>query len=339
MKPAQTNRDRSRCPSEVNQVVSPPFVANAHLTYARIAQPPPPRLHSSTAFCYPRRMPAPRQEQRRWAERVAPGKIRNLYQGEAQGLLDTDLLLQVGWALWARARDVIEVSTAVLTGTLPCPECGAEAHRTRARPRTMSLGRPVRCGHCGYEGDWYAVREALRREPRCLNCATPLEWSYAEWVLTCPSCDTTVPHRRYRDRLQARKRLPCPSCQAMLTRPPLERADSGPGPQATTSDRTPDVASCPTCGWSERWTAVRRSWQGQRLLTGAGVPACKRFADEWPACRDVAAQMISVDSFLHELHTGPLAPLFIAASPESVLELLDEIGGIRRRDSGCRLQR
>jgi len=77
---------------------------------------------------------------------------------------------------------------------------------------------------------------------------------------------------------------------------------------------------------------VRRSWQGQRLLTGAGVPACRRFAEEWPACRDVAQQMIRVDAFLHELHTGPLAPLFIAARPETVLKLLDEIGGIRRRE-------
>jgi hypothetical protein len=40
--------------------------------------------------------------------------------------------------------------------------------------------------------------------------------------------------------------------------------------------------------------------------------------------------MILVDGFLHELHTGPLAPLFIDAAPDRVRALLDEIGGVRR---------
>jgi hypothetical protein len=40
--------------------------------------------------------------------------------------------------------------------------------------------------------------------------------------------------------------------------------------------------------------------------------------------------MLLVDGFLHELHMGPLAPLFIAASDAAVMELLDEIGGVRR---------
>jgi hypothetical protein len=40
--------------------------------------------------------------------------------------------------------------------------------------------------------------------------------------------------------------------------------------------------------------------------------------------------MILVDAFLHELHDGPLAPLFIAGGKESVAALLDELGGIRR---------
>ena len=79
---------------------------------------------------------------------------------------------------------------------------------------------------------------------------------------------------------------------------------------------------------------MRRTWQGRKLLTGAGVPACRRFVKEWETSRDVGTQVILVDSFLHELHTGPLAPLFVAASPEAVLQLLDEIGGIRRAWTG-----
>jgi hypothetical protein len=61
-----------------------------------------------------------------------------------------------------------------------------------------------------------------------------------------------------------------------------------------------------------------------------GVPVCRQFRETWPACREATRQLVAVDSFLHELHTGPLAPLLIAGSRASVLALLDELGGIRR---------
>jgi len=271
--------------------------------------------------------------ERRWAERIAPHKIRALYRSEARGLLDADLLLKVGWALWARARDVAEVSTAVLRGVLPCPECGGEAQRPRVaeRPSRRPARRQVACEACGYVGDWYEVREALRRQPRCLGCATPLEWSYADWVMTCPSCHAAVTHRSYRARLKARKRLPCPQCQAQLTQPPRTAVAEPTVAAAKSAGRGTDIVACRACGCTRSWASVRRTWQGRRLLTGAGVPACRRLVAEWPGCRDVGAQMILVDAFLHELHTGPLAPLFIDARPGSVRRLLDEIGGIRRR--------
>jgi hypothetical protein len=42
--------------------------------------------------------------------------------------------------------------------------------------------------------------------------------------------------------------------------------------------------------------------------------------------------MVLVDSLLHELHCqGPLAPLLVEGSAESLAGLLDELGGVRRR--------
>ena len=94
--------------------------------------------------------------------------------------------------------------------------------------------------------------------------------------------------------------------------------------------REPDIVRCTQCGWEGRWSAFRTTWRGHGLQTGAGVPACERFVDQWPKCRNASAQMMLVDSFLHELHDGPLAPLFISGGKQAVMALLDELGGIKR---------
>jgi hypothetical protein len=90
--------------------------------------------------------------------------------------------------------------------------------------------------------------------------------------------------------------------------------------------------NCGECGWEGAWEAFRRTWAGEGLLTGAGDSACREFVGRWPTCRDAGAQMVLVDSLLHELHCqGPLAPLLVEGSAESLAGLLDELGGVRRR--------
>jgi hypothetical protein len=43
-----------------------------------------------------------------WAPRVKPYLIRRLYESDDQGVLDTDLLDEVGWALYARCESFIQ---------------------------------------------------------------------------------------------------------------------------------------------------------------------------------------------------------------------------------------
>jgi hypothetical protein len=338
---------------------------------------------------------------RAWASPVAQASLRALYRGVARGLVDDDLLLEVGWALWARARDVAQVSTAVHTGRVPCPICGGEAIRLRRLAyRHTPRGRPVRCEHCDHAGDWSDVREALRRRPLCLSCGAALTWRYAEGELECPACSVALSFTDWLRRANARATLPCPRCLQPLRRPARE-AVPGPAPVVDPSralcaacgathtptqlrahwraeprcpcgaalvaegrllrcegcgreltrghftrllarrrtgpcpacgarvSRPRDDVQCLECGETRPWTHFRRAWEGRHLVTGAGVPVCEQFVAHWPTCRAPAAQMIAVDSFLHALHFGPLAPLLVQGERASVLALLDELGGLR----------
>ena len=127
-------------------------------------------------------------------------------------------------------------------------------------------------------------------------------------MLRCPDCGRTEARSAFTRRLARRRTGPCPGCGHTVRRP----ADS---------------VQCDACGWEGLWSKFRRAWQGQALLTGVGMPACRQFVAEWPSCRGGKAQMLAVDGFLHALHDGPLAPLFIAGSKGEVLGLLDELAG------------
>ena len=51
----------------------------------------------------------PKQDQFHWARRVSRAKVRRLYQSDALGLLDRDLLDEVGYGMYARCCDTFEV--------------------------------------------------------------------------------------------------------------------------------------------------------------------------------------------------------------------------------------
>lgn len=340
-----------------------------------------------------------RERPHRWAPPVPPERLRALYRSLRGGAVDEDLLLEVGWALWARARDVAAVSTAVHTGRVACAACGGEAQRTRRLAYAPGgAPRPVSCAHCGYEGDWSDVRDAMRRRPRCLACGVPMAWRYAETELHCPGCSVQITFKEWLRRMGQRATLPCPRCLEPLRRPAPQPHPASqlrtPSPQAVTCDhcgethteaalrahwrshprcpcgaslvategglrcetcgreltrgkfsellarrrsgpcpscgqrigRPRDVVRCQSCGDERPWSHYRRAWQGRKLMTGAGVPVCEQFVARWPGFVSTQEQIIAVDSFIHELHFGPLAPLLVGGDRAAVLQLLDELG-------------
>ena len=330
-----------------------------------------------------------------------------LYRSEAVGRIDDELLLDLGWELWARAKDVAFVSRAMNSGRVNCPACGQEARRRR---REHSEGRTraeatVTCEACDSAYTWREVKDSLRHaRPLCLSCGNDLAWTYATSMMTCPKCGSAKDAQAYRRSIKGRVRLPCPHCTKPVRQPEklamgsrtgspeeaqceacgathiwrdvrahwraeatcrcgaryehsedgltcrecsrvvtrtklnerLRRRRRGPCPSCGEAmSRAADTVWCGACEWEGSWNSFKATWQGETLTTGAGVPACERFIAAWPTARDVGRQMVLVDGFLHALHNGPLAPLFVQGTRESVAELLDEIGGIKRGTPGA----
>ena len=91
----------------------------------------------------------------RWASRVNPSLIRRLYESDARGLLDDELLDEVGVALYARCRSILR-ATAAGRGEVTCPRCERTVLLAAAGPwagRDEVL--PCACGWSARWGDYF----------------------------------------------------------------------------------------------------------------------------------------------------------------------------------------
>src|SRR6266498_1514046 len=82
-----------------------------------------------------------------WAPRLNQRLIQRLYEDDSQGLLDEDLLAEVGWALYHRCQSFITANQAV-HGRAPCASCGAILSH-HAGPDEI-----LHCPVCGWECAW-----------------------------------------------------------------------------------------------------------------------------------------------------------------------------------------
>src|SRR5688500_15977788 len=104
---------------------------------------------------------APQHERIRWAPKVRPDKIRRLYEQDARGITDDELIDDVGFSLHARCRSIVLVNA----GRAACPRCG-EVFKVTRTYRERAKGEPpadpdesARCPapDCGWEttrGQW-----------------------------------------------------------------------------------------------------------------------------------------------------------------------------------------
>jgi len=100
----------------------------------------------------------------RWAPRVSKTKIEQLYRGCAQGILDQDLIDEVGYALYARCQSMLEVTEIVRSGCPKCPACGTRLpKRNWSEPNEM-----LQCPAC----DWQCPARTYRKTYARKNLGT-----------------------------------------------------------------------------------------------------------------------------------------------------------------------
>ncbi len=100
-----------------------------------------------------------------WARRVPKSKIQRLYESDARGLLDEELLDDVGTLLLQRCKSILLVADAQ-KGTVHCPRCERQG-QTSLIGRSHTPGDPrdqlLVCPSCGWQATWGEYHKSFRR--------------------------------------------------------------------------------------------------------------------------------------------------------------------------------
>ena len=92
------------------------------------------------------------------------GKGRRLYEGEAKGILDEELIEDVGFTLLLRCRSILTIRDA-RDGRVACPRCEREG-RTTIVPLAEEGGpeRIIACTACEWQITWGAYHKTYRHK-------------------------------------------------------------------------------------------------------------------------------------------------------------------------------
>jgi ribosomal protein L37AE/L43A len=112
---------------------------------------------------------------------VAQAKIRRLYELDALGLPDDELIDEVGYALRARCQSFITACQAA-AGQAACPMCGELIAHNRIKDELL------RCPACGWELAWGAYFATIQH--RQLSGAEPVLALFGEFVTRFPAAAT-----------------------------------------------------------------------------------------------------------------------------------------------------
>lgn len=100
-----------------------------------------------------------------WAPRVPKQKIRHLYTGEARGLLDEDLLEEVGSMVYQRCQSILSVADAQ-KGQVHCPRCDRRGQTSlieRQHTRGDRRDQQLICSRCGWQITWGEYHLSFKR--------------------------------------------------------------------------------------------------------------------------------------------------------------------------------
>jgi hypothetical protein len=101
------------------------------------------------------------QNKPRWAQRIPQAKIRRLYELDARGIVDEELIADVGYRLYSRCQSILAITRIWLTKQILCAQCEREIclGDNWSNPEFI-----LQCSACGWELSWEAYRATFRHQ-------------------------------------------------------------------------------------------------------------------------------------------------------------------------------
>ena len=130
-------------------------------------------------------------EELKWARRVPQHVIKRLYTLDAKGIVDEELIDEVGYAMYARCES-IRIATEAQGGRVTCPRCRAVIERALQRDGA-SKEQLLEC-ECGWKATWGDYLRSYQRKQLSGGAAYP---SFLEFLDVWPK------RRTPRDKLLA----------------------------------------------------------------------------------------------------------------------------------------
>ena len=126
-----------------------------------------------------------------WAPRVTQREIRRLYETDAKGIYDEDLINEVGYALLARCRSFIDAVDAT-RGKARCPCCSAVVTHTGGKDELLHCD-------CGWELTWGEYFRTVQHKQ--LSGAEPVIEQFRAFIGAFPAARTPQDRTILIDRL------------------------------------------------------------------------------------------------------------------------------------------
>jgi hypothetical protein len=93
-----------------------------------------------------------------WSPRVRREKIRQLYRNDANGILNEELLDDVGTTLYCRCESILDASDAAI-GKVHCPSCANIISR-----RSVEKHEQIVCKLCGWKIEWIDYQKTYQHK-------------------------------------------------------------------------------------------------------------------------------------------------------------------------------
>ncbi len=116
-----------------------------------------------------------------WAPRLRQSLIRRLYETDAKGIYDDELLDEAGWGLLARCQSFVEAVDA-FRGRAKCPSCGQIVLHHAGKEEVLQ------CSGCGWELPWRAYFGTFQHKQ--LSGADPVLALFQDFIDRFPAAQT-----------------------------------------------------------------------------------------------------------------------------------------------------